>query len=68
MTTLESYSNNIWQRLGPADREHVRESWDLIEQAPSEDPVKLFACFYWVNWCRGRADHENGPEMYWDMR
>ncbi|MCI4345925.1 MAG: hypothetical protein L3K07_04145 [Thermoplasmata archaeon] len=68
MATDKSFAAYIWQKMGPTCREHVRESWDLIERAPPEDRVRLLACFYWANWCRGRADQASGRETYWDMR
>jgi hypothetical protein len=68
MATDKGFADFIWQKMGPTCREHVREAWDLIERAPAEDRVKLLACFYWANWCRGRADQAAAVETYWDMR
>jgi hypothetical protein len=67
MAALENFIDHIWQQVGPACRKHVRESWEIIEQAKPEDRPKLLATFYWTNWCRGRRDLASGRETSWDM-
>jgi hypothetical protein len=67
MTTLESFVDHIWKQVGPACREHLRESWEIISRADPELQVKLLVCFYWANWCRGRNDQASGRDTFWEM-
>jgi len=67
MATLESFIEHIWKKVGPACREQVRESLEMIERVDPEDRPKLLASFYWANWCRGRNDQVAGNETFWDL-
>jgi hypothetical protein len=67
MARRESFFDHIWGKVGPACREHIRESLRRMERADPEDQVKILACFYWANWCRGRNDQASGKDRFWDM-
>jgi hypothetical protein len=67
MATTKSFADHNWQKMGPACRGHIRESWDIIERAVPEDRVKLLACFYWAIRCRGGADRPKGRETFRDL-
>jgi hypothetical protein len=64
MTTQERLFDHVWQKIGPACREHGRESLRLIERADPEDRVKILACFCWANWCRGRDDFPSRKDRF----
>ena len=67
MSASESLQEYVWNRVGAECRELVRESLRLIDQFDPEERPKLLACFWWVNWCRGRADYREGREKIWEM-
>jgi hypothetical protein len=66
MATLESLSDLIWQRIGAEGREQVRQSWEIIEKLDPELRPKVYACFLWATWSRGKGGLPNGRPDYWD--
>jgi phytoene/squalene synthetase len=67
MTTAEGFLDYVWHKLGAEAREHAREVDRLLERLPPEDRPKFLASLFWASWCRGRNDHAEGKERYWDM-
>jgi hypothetical protein len=68
MTTDESFLEYVWQRVGAKCREHSRSALSLLERLDPEDRPKFLAAICWANWCRGRNDHAEGKEKFWEMK
>jgi hypothetical protein len=66
MADLEGFADLIWERIGPEGRDQVRQSWELIEKLEPELRPKVYACFLWATWSRGRGGLPNGRSDYWD--
>jgi hypothetical protein len=66
MTTLESFADHIWQKIGPDGRELVRDSWRLIHELDPDLQLKVYACFLWVTWSRGKGGMPHGRPDFWD--
>ena len=66
MASLESFSELIWHRIGAEGREQVRQSWELIEKLDPELRPKVYACFLWATWSRGKRGMPDGRPDYWD--
>jgi hypothetical protein len=66
MADLEGFADLIWQRIGAEGREQVRQSWALNRDSDPELQPKVFACFLWATWSRGRGGMTNGRSDFWD--
>jgi hypothetical protein len=65
MADLEGFAELVWRRIGPEGREMVRESWRLTHEMDDELQLKVYACFLWVTWIRGRGGMPAGKLDFW---
>jgi hypothetical protein len=66
MADLERLADIVWDRIGPEGREMVREGWRLTHELNPELQPKVYACFLWVTWSRGRGYQIGGRPDFWD--
>ena len=66
MATLDIFADHIWQKIGPEGREQVRQSWEVLEKLDPELQPKVFACFLWATWSRGKRGMPQGRPDFWD--
>jgi len=66
MADLEGLADLIWKRIGAEGREQVWQSWELIEKHDPELQPKVYACFLWATWSRGRGGLPDGRPDHWD--
>ncbi len=66
MASLDSLSNHIWQQIGPEGRELIRESWRLVHEFDTDLQPKVYACFLWATWLRGKGGVPRGRRDFWD--
>lgn len=55
MSDFDSFVSSLWGRIGPEARELVRGSWRLIHEFDPDLQPKVYACFLWATWVRGKA-------------
>jgi hypothetical protein len=66
MADIESLADLIWKRIGAEGREQVSQSWVLIRDLDAELQPKVYACFLWATWSRGRGGLAKGRPDFWD--
>jgi hypothetical protein len=68
LADIEDFADLIWNRIGAEGREHVRQSWELIEKLDPELWPAVYACFLSATWIRGggRSQLPDGKRDYWD--
>jgi hypothetical protein len=64
MVDLESFADLIWKRIGAEGREQVQQSWELVEKLDPELRPKVYACFLWATWARGKGGMPDGKPDY----
>jgi hypothetical protein len=66
MPDLDSFASLVWGRIGPEGRELVRDSWRLIHELDPDLQPKVYACFLWATWVRGKAGMPGARADFWD--
>jgi hypothetical protein len=66
MADLDGFADLVWQRIGTKGREQVRQSWTLIRDLDPELQPKVYACFLWATWSRGKGGMPHGQPDFWD--
>jgi hypothetical protein len=66
MADLEGFADLIWKRIGAQGREQVRHAWELMAKLDPELQPKVYACFLWATWIRGKGGMPNGRPDFWD--
>jgi hypothetical protein len=67
MADLEGFADLIWKRIGAEGREQVGRSWKLMGELDPELQPKVYACFLWVTWLRGKGGLPTGRPDFWDQ-